>query len=58
MEELWEQVSSRESASQKPWMDAYLAAFAIKSECSLVTLDQDFHQFESSQLRLKLLGSP
>jgi uncharacterized protein len=58
LEGLWEQLSSRESASPKLWMDAYLAAFAIKSGCALVTFDQGFRQFESSQLRLKLLGSP
>jgi uncharacterized protein len=57
LEELWEQLSSRESASPKLWMDAYLAAFAINSGCALVTFDQGFRQFEPHQLRLKWLGS-
>jgi toxin-antitoxin system PIN domain toxin len=55
--ELWEQLSSRESASPQLWMDAYLAAFAIKSGCELVTFDQGFRQFEPHHLRLKWLGS-
>jgi len=55
VEETWEKLSSRESASPKLWMDAYLAAFAIQGECNLVTFDQAFLQFESYGLHLKVL---
>ena len=58
LEELWEKLSAQESASPKLWMDAYLAAMAIKSGCVLVTFDGGFRQFEPHQLRLKWLGGP
>ncbi len=58
LEELWEKLSSHESASPKLLMDAYLAAMAIMSGCSLVTFDHGFRQFEPHQLRLKCLASP
>jgi toxin-antitoxin system PIN domain toxin len=57
LQELWEQLSSWESASPKLWMDAYLAAFAIKSGCALVTFDQEFRQFELQKLQLQWRGS-
>ena len=56
MQALWEQLSSRETASPKLWMDAYLAAFAIKNEATLVTFDQGFRTFEPAGLRLQLLS--
>lgn len=58
VEDLWEKLSSGESASPKQWMDAYLAALAIKSGCALVTFDQGFRHFESEGLRLKWLKRP
>jgi predicted nucleic acid-binding protein len=36
-------------------MDAYLAAFAIAAGLRLISLDQDFRQFESQGLVLQLL---
>jgi predicted nucleic acid-binding protein len=44
-----------EQAAPKRWMDAYLAAFAITADLSLISLDQDFRQFEPEGLRLQLL---
>ena len=58
LEELWENLSARKSASPKLWMDAYLAALAVKSGCALVTFDRGFRQFESAGLRLKWLTNP
>ena len=56
MDDLWRQLSARNSASPKLWMDAYLAALAIARDCTVVTFDKGFRQFESSGLRLKLLA--
>jgi predicted nucleic acid-binding protein len=36
-------------------MDAYLAAFAIPAGLRLISLDQDFRQFEPERLVLQLL---
>jgi predicted nucleic acid-binding protein len=36
-------------------MDAYLAAFAIAAGLPLISLDQDFRQFEQQGLVLQLL---
>ncbi len=52
----WEQLSSRPTASPKLWMDAYLAAFAIQGDCTLVTFDHGFRQFAAAGLRLELLA--
>lgn len=41
----------------KVWMDAYLAAFAIRAGLSLATLDADFHRFEAAGLQLRLLSA-
>ena len=55
LEPLWLQLASLPSASPKVWMDAYLAAFAIRHEAELVTFDRDFARFEKDGLRLKVL---
>lgn len=41
----WQQLAARPSPSPKLWMDAYLAAFAIASNCRLITTDTAFRQF-------------
>ncbi len=51
----WCQLGAIEQAAPKRWMDAYLAAFAITADLSLISLDQDFRQFEPEGLRLQLL---
>src|SRR5262249_23681295 len=43
------------SASPKVWMAAYLAAFAIASELTLVTADSGFKAFTRSGLELLLI---
>ena len=56
--ELWYRLASRLTASPKVWMDAYLAAFAIRGNLQLVTFDLDFQKFERDHLQLQLLPSP
>ena len=52
---LWHRLSSRDAASPKVWMDAYLAAFAIRAGLRLVSLDRGFRTFEGEGLDLVLL---
>jgi len=42
-------------ADTNVWMDAYVAAFAIRAGLPFVTLDSDFRRFESAGLQLHLL---
>jgi len=55
LEPLWQQLAALPSASPKVWMDAYLAAFAIRHEIEFVTLDKDFKNFKKDGLKLHLL---
>jgi len=55
-EALWQRLAAIPSASPKVWMDAYLAAFAIRHDVEFVTLDRDFKKFEKDGLNLRLLG--
>ena len=52
---LWQHIATRDSASPKVWMDAYLAAFAISGGLRLTSLDQDFRNFVPHGLDLDLL---
>jgi len=56
LEALWWSMAGMKEAAPKRWMDAYLAAFAIRTSTQLVTLDQDFRQFLGAGLDLRLLG--
>lgn len=53
---LWLELASLDSASPKVWMDAYLAACAIRGNLRLVTLDRDFRSWASQGLQLELLS--
>lgn len=53
---LWQRLASRDTASPKAWMDAYLAAFAISGGLDFVTLDRDFQAYQPHGLRLRLLA--
>jgi toxin-antitoxin system PIN domain toxin len=55
LEVLWHRFASIPSASPKVWMDAYLAAFAIAANMTMVTLDKDFLSYDSEGLNLILL---
>jgi toxin-antitoxin system PIN domain toxin len=54
IEAVWRELTLRDTASPKLWMDAYLAAFAITAGYRLVTTDAAFRQFP--RLDLVLLG--
>ena len=53
--ELWLELAAIPYASPKVWMDAYLAAFAIRAGIPFATLDSDFRKFEAAGLELRLL---
>lgn len=55
--ELWLELASIPSSSPKVWMDAYLAAFAIRAERPFATFDADFRRFEAKGLRLFLVAA-
>ncbi|WP_367875308.1 TA system VapC family ribonuclease toxin [Luteolibacter sp. Populi] len=55
IQSLWFDLAALDSASAKVWMDAYLAAFAIRHGLTFATLDGDFRKFESRGLKLRLL---
>ena len=55
LETLWHRLAAIPSASPKVWMDAYLAAFAIRHDIEFVTLDSDFKKFVKDGLKLQLL---
>lgn len=50
---LWRTIADTNTASPKLWMDAYLAAFAIRGNLEFVTLDRDFNNFIRHGLELK-----
>jgi len=54
--DLWLKLASIPSSSPKVWMDAYLAAFAIKAGHPFATLDADFRRFEPKGLQLILIS--
>lgn len=56
LEARWRQLTERDTASPKLWMDAYLAAFAIEGGYRMVTTDAAFRQFPG--LDLVVLGQP
>ena len=53
---LWHRLATRDTASPKVWMDAYLAAFAMGGALRFVTLDHDFKTYEAQGLDLVLLN--
>jgi uncharacterized protein len=48
----WKQLAAKRVASPKLWMDAYLAAFALAGQFTLVTTDRAFKQFRGLSLTL------
>jgi len=45
-ESSWRHFAALDTASQKVWMDAYLAAIAKAQSLTLITLDNGFRKFE------------
>ncbi|QPN62038.1 TA system VapC family ribonuclease toxin [Synechococcus sp. CBW1004] len=56
LEDLWWSLAALEEAAPKRWMDAYLAAFAIRGSLRMISLDGDFRQFLAAGLDLVLLS--
>lgn len=52
---LWRIFATRDTASPKVWMDAYLAAFAVAGGLRMVTLDGDFKSYVPRGLDLDLI---
>ncbi len=52
LEAQWKRFASRDTASPKVWMDAYLAAFALAGGHRMVTTDAAFKQFSGVDLVL------
>ncbi len=52
LESRWLQYASKDSASPKLWMDAYLAAFAFTGGYRLVTNDSAYRQFAGLDLQV------
>jgi toxin-antitoxin system PIN domain toxin len=50
MEETWKTLAIRDTHSPKLWMDAYLAAFALRSGFQMITTDKAFSQFSGLDL--------
>ena len=50
IEAMWFKLAERETPSPKVWMDAYLAAFAIRAGVRFVTLDGDFKKYRRDGL--------
>lgn len=46
VDDAWKTLARRDTASPKFWMDAYLAAFAIRAGLQIVTIDRAFSQFK------------
>ncbi len=55
LEALWWHLAGLEETAPKRWMDAYLAAFAIRGSLRMISLDRDFQQFLAAGLDLDLL---
>ena len=54
--ELWLRLADAPAPSPKLWMDAYLAALAIRAQIPLATFDVGFRRFTAAGLDLCLLG--
>lgn len=50
LEPIWKRLGTRDTASTKLWMDAFLAAFAIAGDHELASFDEGFGQFADLRL--------
>ncbi len=50
LEETWKTLAIRDKNSPKLWMDAYLAAFALRAGSQIITTDKAFSQFNGLDL--------
>jgi toxin-antitoxin system PIN domain toxin len=51
----WLRLAGVERSAPKRWMDAYLAAFALRGGMRLVTLDLDFEEFKNEVVDVLVL---
>lgn len=51
----WRSLASSDSAAPKVWMDAYLAAFALRGGLRMLTIDRDFHKFVQQGLDVTVM---
>ena len=49
IEQPWREFTTGRTFSSKVWNDAYLAAFALRSACRLVTFDRGFAQYHQAE---------
>ena len=56
IETLWPVLADRDTASPRVWMDAWLAAFAIRARMRLVTFDRGLERYRKDGLDLLVLG--
>jgi len=54
VEETWKSLAIRDTHSPKLWMDAYLAAFALRAGLRMITTDKAFSQFRGLDVLLLL----
>ena len=52
LEKLWFQYTAKNARSPSLWMDAYLAAFAVRHGFQIVTFDNGFHQLSGVKIRM------
>ncbi len=52
VEEAWKTMALCETNSPKLWMDAWLAAFAMRSGFQMITTDKAFSQFKGLELQV------
>lgn len=55
IERLWPVLADRDVPAPKAWMDAWLAAFAIKARMRLATFDRGFERYRGDGLDLLVL---
>jgi len=53
---LWTSLADREASAPKIWMDAWLAAFAIRARMRLVSFDRGFERYRGAGLDLLVLN--
>jgi predicted nucleic acid-binding protein len=50
VEDAWKTMAIRDTNSPKLWMNAWLAAFALRAGLQMITTDKEFSQFKHLEL--------
>lgn len=56
VEDAWKALAIRDTHSPKLWMDAWLAAFALRAGFQMITTDKAFSQFKGLELLVVKAG--